>query len=145
MSHQFMTMHVIAYLMASTRPVNGVLSLCGTLNALKSKEPMSVGNWREAAIPVPSIPGMYSINGRCATWRSGGKPGTDGIMKLGFPSASSTPSRTLLASSVGSLMSRMYDHRSLVASCRCVVIKAEHGMVHVCCMYTFCLSKHDAV
>ena len=47
-----------AYLMMSTRPVKGVLSFRGTLNVRKSKEPMRPGNWREAAMPVPSMPGM---------------------------------------------------------------------------------------
>ena len=46
------------HLMMSTRPTKGVLLLTGTLKHLKSKEPIRPGNWREAAMPVPSMPGM---------------------------------------------------------------------------------------
>ncbi len=72
-----------AHLMIWTKPLKGVLSLTGTLNDLKSKELIRPGNWREAAMPVPSMPGMYNIRGRCATWRSGGNPGNLGMMKVG--------------------------------------------------------------
>ncbi len=76
-------MNAGAHLMIWTKPLKGVLSLTGTLNDLKSKEPIRPGNWREAAMPVPSMPGMYNMRGRCATWRSDGNPGNLGMMKVG--------------------------------------------------------------
>jgi len=88
-------MNAGAHLTIWTKPLKGVLSLTGTLNDLKSKEPIRPGNWREAAMPVPSMPGMYNMRGRCATWRSGGNPGNLGMMKVGSAPASYHQQRSL--------------------------------------------------
>ena len=52
-----------AYMILVTNWLKVLLSSAGILSALRSKASASVGNCREAASPVPSMPGMYSIMG----------------------------------------------------------------------------------
>ena len=75
-----------AYIMRATSGLKLVRSCPGMLKARKSKFSASVGNCREAARPVPSMPGTYSIRGSSVAL-SLSCCGRYGLTKRGGPSA----------------------------------------------------------
>ena len=73
-----------------TRASKGVLSCEGMLSAWRSKASARYGNCREAARPVPSMPGRYTMRGRSSWVALGARPGMYGLMKRGGPPARHT-------------------------------------------------------
>ena len=78
------------YSVSLTRASKGVLSCEGMLSACRSKASARYGNCREAARPVPSMPGRYTMRGRSSWVALGARPGMYGLMKRGGPPARHT-------------------------------------------------------
>ena len=76
-----------AYTTSCTSFLKGVRSLPGTLRALRSNSLTREGNCLEAASPVPSMPGRYTMSGRSAGLMPGSLVGMYGLMKRGGPPA----------------------------------------------------------
>ena len=67
------------------RPSKGVLSAPGMDSACRSNASTRKGNCREAAKPVPSMPGRYTIRGSVDWSTRVDLPGINGLMKRGGP------------------------------------------------------------